>query len=229
MSGTFGGEPFAAASRYAHGLVTSGDVVDAHRTAGRRCEAAGAGSLVREHGHGEPSSAENRARYGGLPPAQGGGNAVARGSRDLHPRAMALDLTALETSFDLVAARGDELVDTFYARLFAAAPAVRPLFADSDLQRQKVMLLGALVLLRKSLRDLDAIVPKLRDMGARHVGYGAEPAHYPVVGEVLIASMAEIAGDAWRPAYSRAWADAYGVVAGAMLDGAAAAEERLAA
>jgi hemoglobin-like flavoprotein len=144
---------------------------------------------------------------------------------------MALDLTALETSFDLVAPRGDELVDTFYARLFAAAPAVRPLFADSDLQRQKVMLLGALVLLRKSLRDLDAIVPKLRDMGARHVGYGAEPAHYPVVGEVLIASMAEIAGDAWRPAYSRAWADAYGVVARAMLDGAAAAaaEERLAA
>jgi hemoglobin-like flavoprotein len=93
------------------------------------------------------------------------------------------------------------------------------------------MLLGALVLLRKSLRDLDAIVPTLRDMGARHVGYGAEPAHYPVVGEVLIASMAEIAGDAWRPAYSRAWADAYGVVARAMLDGAAAAaaEERLAA
>jgi hypothetical protein len=72
------------------------------------------------------------------------------------------------------------------------------------------MLLGALVLLRKSLRDLDAIVPKPRDMGARHVGYGAQPAHYPVVGEVLIASMAEIAGDAWRPAYSRAWADAYG-------------------
>jgi hemoglobin-like flavoprotein len=42
---------------------------------------------------------------------------------------MALDLDALETSFDLVAPRGDELVDTFYTRLFAAAPAVRPLFA----------------------------------------------------------------------------------------------------
>ena len=39
---------------------------------------------------------------------------------------MALDLEALETSFDLVAARGDELMDVFYSRLFAAAPAVRP-------------------------------------------------------------------------------------------------------
>ena len=62
---------------------------------------------------------------------------------------MNLDLEALETSFDIVAPRGDELVDVFYARLFEAAPAVRPLFAHTDLKRQKTMLLGTLVLLRK--------------------------------------------------------------------------------
>jgi nitric oxide dioxygenase len=137
---------------------------------------------------------------------------------------MPLDLDALETSFDLVAPRGDDLMDAFYRRLFAAAPAVRPLFAGTDLRRQKSMLLGALVLLRKSFRDLDAIVPKLRELGARHVAYGAEPDHYPVVGQVLIASMAEIADDAWRPEYERAWAAAFDVVAGAMLDGAASAQ-----
>jgi methyl-accepting chemotaxis protein len=133
-----------------------------------------------------------------------------------------MDLDALETSFDLVAPRGAELVDTFYARLFAAAPAVRPLFAGVDLDEQKAKLLATLVLLRKSLRDLGAVVPKLRELGRRHVAYGAQPAHYPVVGEVLIASMAEVAGDAWRPEYGRAWGDALEVVAGAMLEGAAA-------
>jgi hemoglobin-like flavoprotein len=132
-----------------------------------------------------------------------------------------MDLDALETSFDLVAPRGDELVDTFYARLFAAAPAVRPLFAAVDLDEQKAKLLATLVLLRKSLRDLGAVVPKLRELGRRHVAYGAQAAHYPVVGEVLIASMAEVAGDAWRPEYGRAWADALQVVAGAMLESAA--------
>ena len=137
---------------------------------------------------------------------------------------MPLDLESLETSFDLVAPRADELMDTFYARLFAAAPAVKPLFAGTDLRRQKAMLLGILVLLRKSLRDLDAIVPKLRELGARHVAYGAEPGHYAVVGQVLIGSMAEIAGDAWRPQYGEAWAAAFDVVAGAMLEGAASAE-----
>jgi hemoglobin-like flavoprotein len=140
-----------------------------------------------------------------------------------------LNLEALETSFDLVATRGDELMDVFYARLFAAAPAVKPLFAATDLKRQKTMLLGTLVLLRKSLRDLDAIVPKLRDLGARHVAYGAEPEHYPVLGEVLIASMAEIAGPAWTAEYERPWGEAFGIVAGAMLEGAEAAKLEAAA
>jgi hemoglobin-like flavoprotein len=142
---------------------------------------------------------------------------------------MSLDLQALETSFDAVAPRGDELMDVFYARLFDAAPAVRPLFAGTDLRRQKAMLLSALVLVRKSLRDLDVIVPTLHKLGACHVRYGARPEHYPVVAAVLIASMAEVAGPAWLPEHERAWAAALDVVAGAMLEGAAAAELDIAA
>jgi nitric oxide dioxygenase len=61
-------------------------------------------------------------------------------------------------------------------------------------------------------------------MGARHVRYGAQPEHYPVVGEVLIASMADIAGDAWTVEYELAWTKAFAVVAGAMLDGADSVE-----
>ena len=142
---------------------------------------------------------------------------------------MSLELDALETSFDLIAPQGDRLMDIFYARLFAAAPAVKPLFAHTDLKRQKAMLLSALVLVRNSLRDLGPLLPKLRQLGARHVAYGAEPAHYPVVGQVLIASMAEVAGDAWTPEYERAWSAAFDVVAAVMIEGAEAASLDLAA
>jgi hemoglobin-like flavoprotein len=131
-----------------------------------------------------------------------------------------MDLHALETSFDLVAPRGDELVELFYTRLFETAPAVLPLFAHTDMARQRQMLLSALVLLRRSLRDLDAAVPTLRALGARHVAYGAEEAHYGVVGSVLIGAMAEVAGDAWRPEFTTAWGEAFGVVAATMLEGA---------
>ena len=136
---------------------------------------------------------------------------------------MELDIAALEESFDAVAPHGDELMDRFYTGLFAAAPGVAPLFVRTDIRRQKKKLLAALVLLRRSLRDLEALLPALRKMGARHVHYGARPEHYPVVGEVLIDSMATVAGDAWRPAYARAWANAFEVVAGAMIAGAAEA------
>ena len=137
---------------------------------------------------------------------------------------MTLNVTALESSFDHIAPRGDELVNVFYERLFVVASSVKPLFAGTDLKRQKSMLLAALVLLRRSLRDLDSVTPALRSLGARHVRYGAQPQHYPVVGEVLIASMAQVAGESWTPEYELAWTDAFTVVAGVMLEGAASVD-----
>jgi hemoglobin-like flavoprotein len=140
-----------------------------------------------------------------------------------------MDIDALETSFDLVAPEGDELMEIFYSNLFAVAPSVKPLFEGADMARQRAMLLSALVLLRKSLRNLDAAVPVLKRLGGRHVAYGARPEHYPVVGNVLIGAMAHIAGPAWEPRFAKAWNEAFGVVAGVMLEGAAEAELALAA
>jgi hemoglobin-like flavoprotein len=140
-----------------------------------------------------------------------------------------MNVDLLESSFDLVAPRGEQLVAVFYERLFERAPQVQPLFAHTDMARQRSMLLAALVLLRKSLRNLDAIAPKLRELGARHVAYGATAEAYPIVGEVLLASMAEIAGDAWSAEIEAEWGAAYGLVAGLMLEGAAAQELEAAA
>jgi hemoglobin-like flavoprotein len=146
---------------------------------------------------------------------------------------MALDINSLETSFDVIAPRGDEVVEEFYDRIFTAAPALRGLFPD-DMTHQRTVVLSALVLIRKSLRNFDRIVPTLRSLGARHVGYGARPEHYPVVGAALIESMAHVAGAAWRPEYTSAWGDAWGVLVAEMVAGADEAvaqeqEQRLAA
>lgn len=138
---------------------------------------------------------------------------------------MALDVEVLEESFDLVAPQGDELISKFYDNLFETAPAVQPLFAHVDMEGQRQALLNMLIVVRESLRDLDDIVPDLEDLGARHVQYGAMAEHYPVVGEVLIGTMSEVAGDAWKPEYTSAWQEAYGVVQGVMLAGAAAQVE----
>jgi hemoglobin-like flavoprotein len=40
------------------------------------------------------------------------------------------------------------------------------------------------------------------------------------VGVSLLATLAEVAGDAWTERVERAWVDAYGVISGTMLEGA---------
>jgi methyl-accepting chemotaxis protein len=136
-----------------------------------------------------------------------------------------MDVEMLEHSFDLVGGRGEELTARFYERLFEVAPATRALFAHVDQPRQEHALLAALVALRGALREPGALVPRLEQLGARHVRYGARPEHYPVVGAVMLEVMAEIGGDRWRPEYSAEWARALQLVAEAMLAGARRVEQ----
>ena len=133
---------------------------------------------------------------------------------------MALDVPMLEQSFDLVAPRGDELVDRFYKKVFEQAPSVQPLFAKVDMERQKQSLLNTLVVLRESLSDLSGLVPDLEDLGARHASWGVQPEHYPVVISCLVGTMAEIGGDDWKPEYTEGWTEACGIVRDVMLQGA---------
>jgi hemoglobin-like flavoprotein len=138
---------------------------------------------------------------------------------------MSLDVETLEASFDLVAPRGEELVDLFYTKLLERRPDLAPLFDGVDTRQQRAMVLGTFVLLRKSLRDLESIEPKLRAVGARHVDYGTAPEMYPLAGEVFLEALGEIAGDAWNARVEAAWTEAWALLTGLMLEGAAEADE----
>ena len=87
---------------------------------------------------------------------------------------------------------------------------------------QKLKFVNMLVVLRMSLRDIEAVTPELEALGARHVGYGALPEHYPIIGAALLDAVAAVGGQHWTPAYSAAWAELYALVEEAMLRGAAA-------
>jgi len=134
---------------------------------------------------------------------------------------MALSISLLEDSFDLVAPRGEMLVERFYDRVFATAPELQPLFAATNMMHQRQMLLGALILLRKSIRHLETVVPTLQALGSRHASYGVLPEHYPIIGAALVGTMAEIGGGEWVPEYTRAWTEAYQLVQNTMLGGVA--------
>jgi hemoglobin-like flavoprotein len=131
-----------------------------------------------------------------------------------------LQVELLESSFALLAPRADELAERFYTRLFEVAPAARAMFPD-DMAGQRRALIGAVGMIVGSLRTPEKLATYLDGLGRRHVDYGAVPAHYEVVGAVLLETMADLAGPAWHAELNDAWATAYGAVSGLMQSAAA--------
>lgn len=129
----------------------------------------------------------------------------------------------LASSYALLEPRLDTLVENFYDRLFTTAPGVRSMFPD-DMSTQRSHLASALRLVAKNIANIDSLAEPLRAMGARHIGYGAQEAHYPVVRDTLVASMAEVADDAWTDRIGADWKAALNAVAGFMIEGAHSAQ-----
>lgn len=129
----------------------------------------------------------------------------------------------IRRTFAMVAPVADTAAGLFYDRLFARAPAVRGMFPQ-DLAPQRRKLMGVLATAVGALDRIEELVPTLRDMGARHAGYGVTPDHYPVVGAALLETLEAALGDAWTMETADAWGAAYSALSGAMLDGAAAAQ-----
>lgn len=134
---------------------------------------------------------------------------------------MPLNADLLKSSFEALSPQAEELTHRFYARLFSRYPAVQPLFHGVDLSEQRRKLVQSLTVVIRSLTKPEALEKYLHELGARHVAYGAEPEHYPLVAGVLLEVMGELAGPLWTAEVAQAWQDALNAVAQLMLAGAA--------
>lgn len=132
---------------------------------------------------------------------------------------MSLQKDLLRSSFELVAERQPLITPRFYEILFERYPQAKPMFGRNRPQTQQRMLQEALVAVIDHLDDAQWLGATLGGLGRRHDGYGVTPEMYDWVGDALLATLAEIADDAWNPAIERAWADAYGAIRDLMLAG----------
>ena len=91
----------------------------------------------------------------------------------------------VQDSFAKVIPISETASGLFYDRLFEIAPQVKAMFPnDMTEQRRKLMVMLAAVV--KGLGNLDSILPAASALAKRHVGYGAQAEHYPVVGSALL-------------------------------------------
>jgi hemoglobin-like flavoprotein len=135
-------------------------------------------------------------------------------------------VTLVQQSFAKVAPISEQAAVIFYDRLFEVAPSVKPLF-PTDMKEQRKKLMATLAVVVGGLSNLPSVLPAASALAKRHVGYGAKPEHYPVVGGALLWTLEKGLGDSWTPEVADAWTTAYGTLSGYMISeayGAQAAE-----
>ncbi len=129
-------------------------------------------------------------------------------------------IALVERSFRLVAPIAEPAAQIFYARLFQRDPALKPMFAQTDIHAQGRKLMQAIGFVVANLRRPEALLPVVADLGRRHAGYGVQPAHYGTVGAALLDTLAEGLGPEFTPATREAWAAAYQTLADIMQQAA---------
>lgn len=113
--------------------------------------------------------------------------------------------------------------EDFYETLFALDPSLRPLFS-ADIENQGTMFVVALGLALKGLDEDGAADESLRELGRRHVLYGAKDIHYDTFREALLCLFAQRLGPDFTPEMAEAWRAAFDRISAVMK--AAGAEAR---
>jgi hemoglobin-like flavoprotein len=122
----------------------------------------------------------------------------------------------VQDSFAKVAPISEKAAELFYGRLFEIAPQVRAMF-PGDMTEQRKKLMATLAIVVQGLSNLDTILPTASALAKRHVSYGAEAAHYPVVGQALLWTLEQGLGPSWTPDVAAAWTGAYTTLSGFMI------------
>lgn len=127
------------------------------------------------------------------------------------------EIQLVKDSFRKIVPIADQAAALFYARLFELDPALRELFRGDMLEQgRKLMTMIATAV--ASLERLDTIMPAVRQLGARHAGYGVEEEHYATVGAALLWTLEKGLGVEFTSAVREAWTSVYSLLANTMIE-----------
>jgi class 3 adenylate cyclase/hemoglobin-like flavoprotein len=129
----------------------------------------------------------------------------------------------VQSTFAQLMPQADHFAAVFYEHLFRLDPSLRALFTRTDFVRQRRMLLNMIGVTVRGLDRLDGVVPTLRDLGRRHVGYGVRPEHYETASRALLSALENCLGGDFTPEVREAWAAVFTWMRDVMLGDAVAA------
>ena len=129
-----------------------------------------------------------------------------------------MQIQLVQDSFNSVIPIQDKAAELFYGRLFELDPSLRPMF-KGDMEEQGRKLMKTLATVVAGLGNSASILPVIRDLGARHVGFGVTDDQYDTVGAALIWTLEQGLGEAFTNDVMNAWVEAYTLVSNTMIEG----------
>jgi nitric oxide dioxygenase len=136
-----------------------------------------------------------------------------------------LDIRLLISSFLKIEPQADEFAATFYYVLFEKYPNMVPLFAKTDMEKQKSRLIESLQLVMGNIHNPETSASILRNLGYKHVSYGAVLADYPLIGDALLQALERHLGTDWNPEVEQAWTIGYQKISELMIEGTQTVEK----
>ncbi|WP_094677680.1 globin family protein [Hydrocoleum sp. CS-953] len=133
---------------------------------------------------------------------------------------MGSKIEIIEQTFAQIKPNAEKFAASFYVNLFREYPELKPLFVNTDMEKQQKKLLDALILVVENLRHGEVLKGVIEALGARHVNYGVLQQHYPAVGKALLETLKEYLQENWNSEVKAAWVSAYRGIAKLMLKGA---------
>ena len=131
------------------------------------------------------------------------------------------DILLVQLSWRKVLPMKATFAELFYLKLFELDPALRPLFTG-DLEQQGALLVQMITASVRALDRLDALLPVVRELGARHAARGVQDPHYATVATALLWTLERLSSSDFTPEVKSAWIKTYGVLSQTMREAALA-------
>jgi hemoglobin-like flavoprotein len=135
------------------------------------------------------------------------------------PETSTLDVQLLLSSFLKIEPQADDFATSFYQILFHKYPKVQSLFSETDMEKQKDKLIQSLQMVMGNVNNPEAFTSILKNLGKRHVAYGAVLTDYPLIGDALLQALEKHLGKDWTDEVKQTWTLAYQTIAETMAEG----------
>jgi len=121
------------------------------------------------------------------------------------------DISLVKSTIPLLEEAGSAITEYFYNRMFKHNPELKDIFnmSNQETGKQKVALFEAIAAYAKNIENLAALTTAVERIAQKHTSFNIQPAHYQIVGHHLLASLRELAPDAFTTEIEEAWANAY--------------------